>query len=387
MPTFFGYTALIKNSARKKMSKDRLISEDWQILLSMLPAGWRELARETQALNRKPRNFKDEETILRLFFLHFANGYSLRETVTRAKITHLANVTDVALLKRLRCSENWLKELCMKLLREKGTLLEISESKTICLRLVDGSIVKEPGKTGSQWRIHYSIKLPNLECDYFKLTSAKGSETGESFKQFPVKRGDCIVGDRGYSTSKGIAYLSQCGAYSLVRINSSTLNFYKDTGEEFTILTEIADLTTAFQANEFAVKLKIEDNEFLDGRLCVIRKSEASAEIAIKKILKEANKRQRIVKLETLEYAKYIMVFTTLPVEEFSLSIVLEWYRLRWQIELAIKRLKSLVSMGHLPKYDEKSSKAWLYGKLLIGLLTEKLMSYSSSISPCGYFI
>lgn len=367
------------------MSQDRIISEDWQILLSILPVGWRELARETNALTRKPKNFKDEETILRLFFLHFANGYSLRETVTRAKITNLADVTDVALLKRLRCSENWLKALCMKLLREKGTLLEISERQTICLRLVDGTIVKEPGKTGSQWRIHYSIRLPDLECDYFKLTAAKGVETGESFKQFPVKRGDCIIGDRGYSTAQGIAYLSQNGAYSLVRINSSTLNFCKDTENDFTILAEISDLCNPFQAKEWAVKLKIEGDKLLDGRLCAIRKSEISTEIAIKKIMKEANKRQRTVKPETLEYAKYIIVFTTLPVEGFSLNTVLEWYRLRWQIELAIKRLKSLVSMGHLPKYDEKSSKAWLYGKLLVGLLVEKLMSYAGSISPCRY--
>jgi hypothetical protein len=368
------------------MSKEGAGSEDWQILLRMLPTDWRELAKETKALNRKPKNFKDEETMLRIFFLHFANGYSLRETVTRAKITNLADVTDVALLKRLRCSENWLKAICIELLREKGASLEITPVQSkVCLRLVDGTIIKEPGKTGSQWRIHYSLQLPNLACDYFKLTEAKGPLTGESFKQFPVNKGDCIVGDRAYSTSQGISYLKQKGAYSLVRVNTLLLNFYRDIDNKFNVLAEVNKLANAFDVGEWPVKLKTTDEKLIDGRLCVIRKSDISTEIAIKKIIAAAKRKQRTVKPETFEYAKYLMIFTTLPNEGFSVNTVLEWYRFRWQIELAIKRLKSLICLGHLPKHDERSSRAWLYGKLLVGLITEKLMGYAGSISPCGY--
>lgn len=364
----------------------RILTEDWQVLIGLFPSNWRELSKETGALNRNPRGFKDEESIMRTFFLHFANGYSLRETVTRAKISGLANVTDVSLLKRLRCSEKWLKALCLGLLREKGITTETgSEQCNISLRLVDGTIVKEPGKTGSQWRIHYSLKLPELQCDYFKLTPAKGIHTGESYKQFPVNKGECVVGDRAYSTVQGISYLKQQCAYSLVRVNSSTLNFYTSEIDEFHMLEKIILLQEEYQVGEWAVKVKDDNEHFIDGRLCVIKKSQIAAEIAIKKILKEANKRQRKVKPETLEYAKYVIIFTTLPAEKFDLSMVLEWYRLRWQIELAFKRLKSLISLGHLPKYDEQSSRAWLYGKLFVGLLVEKLMSYAGSISPCGY--
>lgn len=369
------------------MFKDRILQENWQALLRMLPANWRELAKETHALVRKPKNFKDEETIMRLFFLHFGNGYSLRETATRAKIAELANVTDVALLKRLRCSEGWLKALCVGLLRERGALLDTGvKISNINLRIVDGTIIKEPGQTGSQWRIHYSLKLPELQCDYFKLVAAEGAGTGETFKQFPVKKGDCIVGDRAYSTSQGINYLNEQGAYSLVRINSATLNFYKDSENQFDILAEAnKSLENPFQMKEWEVKIKINDDKLLDGRLCVVRKSLVAEEAAIKKIIKIAKKRQRTVKPETLEYARYIIIFTTLPRKDFALETVLEWYRIRWQVELAIKRLKSLMYLGHLPKYDEQSSRAWLYGKLLIGLIVEKLMSYSGSISPCGY--
>ncbi len=79
------------------------------------------------------------------------------------------------------------------------------------------------------------------------------------------------------------------------------------------------------------------------------------------------------------------MVFTTLRVPEMGAPQVLEYYRFRWQIELVFKRLKSLLAIGHLPKHDARSSRAWLHGKLLVALLTQKLVRLGSSFSPWGY--
>jgi len=122
---------------------------------------------------------------LRTLFLHIANGFSLRETAVQAKLAHLANVSDVALLKRLRNSEEWLRGLCTDLLQENGIALA-SPASPRRLRIVDGTIVKEPGKTGSQWRILYSLQLPNLSCDFFEITATAGPGTGESFRRLPI---------------------------------------------------------------------------------------------------------------------------------------------------------------------------------------------------------
>ena len=65
-----------------------------------------------------------------------------------------------------------------------------------------------------------------------------------------------------------------------------------------------------------------------------------------------------------------------------STTEVLELYRRRWQIELLFKRLKSLALIGHVAKHDPRSSRAWLYGKLLVALLTEKLIRLGRDISP-----
>src|ERR1019366_6887349 len=45
----------------------------------------------------------------------------------------------------------------------------------------------------------------------------------------------------------------------------------------------------------------------------------------------------------------------------------------------------SIYNCSNLPKYDQDSAKAWLYGKLFVTLLTEKLIQHARALSPWGY--
>ena len=89
---------------------------------------------------------------------------------------------------------------------------------------------------------------------------------------------------------------------------------------------------------------------------------------------------------ETLEAADYVFVFTTLG-EELGAEQVLSLYRLRWQIELEFKRLKSLTQLGHLKKHDDQAARSWLQGKLLVALLVARLVHHAERVSPWGYDI
>ena len=175
------------------------MDEDWPVLLSFFPRNWVELAYESQAL-KGLRKDKAAEDYIRTVLLHVACGHSLRETATRAKLAGLADISDVAVLGRLRKAKDWLHSLCVELFQERGIISMASTGFQV--RLFDATNVKEPGKTGSLWRIHYSVRVPSLECDYFRLTATKGEGTGESFFQYSIKRGDYIIADRGYSTAE-----------------------------------------------------------------------------------------------------------------------------------------------------------------------------------------
>ena len=68
-----------------------------------------------------------------------------------------------------------------------------------------------------------------------------------------------------------------------------------------------------------------------------------------------------------------------------SAAHILELYRCRWQIELAFKRLKGLLKLGHVPKKDPESARAWMQLKLLLALVIEKLCYEARFFSPWGY--
>lgn len=77
------------------------IEQDWSVVTAMLPAQWQAKATELGAV-RRLRGFASIEALLRVLLIHLADGCSLRETVVRARAGNLADVSDVALLKRLR---------------------------------------------------------------------------------------------------------------------------------------------------------------------------------------------------------------------------------------------------------------------------------------------
>jgi len=195
----------------------RIAEENWEVLSSLFPAGWQQMAWQSGAVERL-RGFPSPDVLLRMLMLHVARGYSLRETVVRAKLVNWTDISDVALLKRLRNSEEWLRFLCIELVRE-NVAYRPEEAIGPTIRVVDGTIVREPGKTGSQWRILYSIRLPSLVCDFFEVTATIGEGSGESLNRLPVGPHELILADAGYCSVAGIEYVWQRGADVLVRVN------------------------------------------------------------------------------------------------------------------------------------------------------------------------
>ena len=105
--------------------------------------------------------------------------------------------------------------------------------------------MKERGKTGALWRIHWSVCLPPLACDFFMLTPTEGPGAGESLVQFPIRTGDHVVADRGYSTARGIGYVAAADGQFIVRVNTGALRLRTTPGEPFDLLAAVSSLKRA----------------------------------------------------------------------------------------------------------------------------------------------
>ena len=354
------------------------VQDDWEELLDFLPETWLELAEKHGALKGLKKD-KSADCLLRTMLLHCACGYSLRETSARARAAGLAAMSDVALMKRMKKCGPWFQAMSLALLREK--MAASAPPKGMRFRVFDATHVEEPGPSGSQWRMHYSVCLPDLECDSFTISSAKGRGAGESLCKFPVSKGDTILADRIYCRGEGLAYVASKGAFITVRLQPNAVIITDRQGEAFDLIGALEQLTEAGEVGEWDVLIRGKNSKPTAGRICAMLKTKENAERSRRKAIEKSRKNCCSVQEETLLYANYIIVFTTFG-DEHTAKDILRYYRLRWQIELVFKRFKQIAEFGHLPKYNDESSKAWLYGKLFVAFLTEKLIAYGGAISP-----
>jgi hypothetical protein len=312
--------------------------------------------------------------------VHLSGGLSLRASVVRLEQCELPAVSDVALLKRLRGAEEWLRWMAEGVMRTWAGVDQESFAGLPEVRVLDATRVKEPGPSGAHWRVFYAVRLPSLGCAELHIVPVK---QGESFHRFTIEPGTLAIADRGYAHPEGIASVRQAGADVLVRINLTNVPLLDAQGRPLPIIEHLRPLKTG-QLADLAVSLAVGESVY-PMRLCALRISAAAAAKAARRAKREASSKKRKVRPDTLEATHFVILLTSLPAPTVSAKRILALYRARWQIELAFKRLKSLMGLGHLKKTDPASARAWLHGKLLVAMLIQAIQTAARSFSPWGY--
>ena len=357
-----------------------MADESWEVLRQFLPDDLEDSAREHGAFRRARGEVKSATVLLRLLLLHVAGGLSLEQTVVRARENKLVNVSAVALFKRLRSSGPWLQWLTAQLVKSLAQEWDDTLWKGRQIRVLDATDIEEPGPTGTDWRLHYSLRLPQLSCDFLEVTDVHG---GETLKRLPVDKGDIVLCDRGYSHRAAVAQVLGKQADVVVRLNRGTFPLVDAEGRPIDLGKLVSKLKIG-KVGEWPVCFE-HNGQLLSLRLCVLRKSEVAAERSRRKAAEKARKHGHAVEQDTLKLAAFILVLTSLPSALAPTELVLELYRARWQVELAFKRLKQLLATGHVPKTTDTSSRAWLQAKILTALLIEHMIHAGRFFSPWGY--
>jgi hypothetical protein len=341
-------------------------------LVALMPEGWEAQAKALGALQRS-REIKTPEDLLLLIFLYLTEGKSFGGTSAIVRMEGEWQLTKKAVWSRIGNSEGWLKWLCETIYRAQGVLGEKPgwlKGKDVCL--VDGSEAVLHGSKKEYFMLHYCVDLFSLAMKEMRLTDMKSGEKLLNFKTFGTN--DIVVGDRAYGTIPGMEHLRESGSGFVLRLRANAFNLYDGQERKIDLIPRISDLKVG-ESRSIGVNYKV-NGEYVPLRICAIRKDADSERAGLKRLKKNKQRKQhgKAVSVLESEYNKYIIVATSLG-QEVTAAQVLELYRMRWEIELVFKRLKSLFQYGAVPMKLEKSARAWFYGKLLLAALCETLVN------------
>jgi transposase len=346
---------------------------------SQLDSGWKQLlsrigssedleasAKASGALVRR-REIKNAEDLLRLALAYGPCGMSLRGTAAWAHTMGVGDLSDVAVLKRLRGCGDWLQEIVGNLLARRLSCQSVAKGRVV--RLVDGTTISERGSDRSDWRLHYSYDPRSGRTVDCEVTTAG---VGEHLRRIKVAAGDIWLGDRNYAKGDGLHHVVQAGADFVVRISWNSLSLRDKHDQPFDLADRLRRLGKALRG-EWRAQAHTSDGKTVPVRILVQRKPPEAIEREIKRITEKAARRGRTRRSgkpdpRSLLAAQFTIVATSL---DEPANQIFELYRLRWQIEIAFKRLKSLLNIDRLEAKDPELIRAWLLAHIIAALLIE----------------
>ena len=326
------------------------------------------LAQQSGALIRR-RGIRSAAVLLRIVLGYSVLDWSLRLLGAWCVVLGIADISKTALLKRLRQCRCWIGMLVVAILMRQR--LHWPTHLGLRVKLFDASVVCQPGSQGADWRLHVGFDLGQACLDWIELTDGHG---GESLTRFTFAPGDLAIADRYYASRKNVGYVLSQGAWLLVRVGWLKLPFETETGQPFDLFAWLkqAQMPPASSAQEICVWVSTPQGRFA-LRLIAQALPKEAVEKARCRLRKEAQKKGKTVDQRTLFAAGFILLATNLPALNWSLQQVLLLYRFRWQVELAFKRLKSLLKLDGLRTKNPELAQVYLLSKLLAALLLEHI--------------
>ncbi len=343
-----------------------------QELEDVLPLDLESSAKQTKALVRK-RGLQRAVDLLRLVLMYVGSDWSLKLVAFWASLQGIGSLSDVAVLKRLRHCSGWLGVLIGQILQRRCQALQ--HTVPVRLRLMDASVITRPGAKGSDWRLHLGLSLHPLGIDGIEITDAQG---GETLARLAPQAQEIRIADRGYAFVNSLVHLLAGDSFLVVRINWQNLPLEIDREKRFDLIAWLKRLAVP---GEHLVWLPTPAGRFA-LRLIAAPLPPHAVERARQRARQNNAKHGRTVSDKTLLAAGFILLLTNLPAPIWPIPQVLWLYRLRWQIELAIKRLKSLIHLDHLRAQDPRMVQTYLLGKLLLALMVDELLHQVASQQP-----
>jgi hypothetical protein len=365
----------------------------WLDILSRLPSdlNLNQLARDTGAI-RRFRGITDAADLLRLGLTRGPGGKTLKQTAAWACMSGVAEISAPSLADRLHQSVSFFAALTSRLLAADRPA-QPSLWRGRCLHLCDGSTLSQRGSKGTDWRVHATYDLGSGRFSQLELTDGKGAE---ALRRAVCGDGGVLIADRGYAKAGEMAtFHAGCGGQPrdfIVRTGWNMLRLEQPDGKPFDLIAALRQMAQEpgpdplNEPREWTVQAlygRGKTIKRLPIRLIILPVPPEKAEIARKKVRRSGSKRQHKIDPCSTLAAGFMMLATSLPAD-VPASEICAVYRLRWQIELAFKRLKSLIRIDRIPTQTEAGGQSWLYPHLILALLTDDICQEILDPFPSG---
>ena len=334
-------------------------------LLQDLPPETMQMAREFKAFVRA-KKVKTPAQLLRVVFLYCGLDKPLREVAGICTALY-ASITDQAVAERLRACGPWVQAMLRRMLP-----LSAVDTLPQGLRFVviDASSIQAPGAKGTDHRLHLAMDFVSLQ---FLEVLVSDVHTGETLKHFTLAPGDVVLADRGYAQCQGMRVAIEQGAALIVRLNPFSVVLSDAVGAPL----------------ELSAALKRQKTDTLRTLVVALHAAGGQHEVrgwvhAYRLNVEQANRARHTCRqghkkgtpsAASLLLAGWVLVFTTLAPAVLSAQTIMALYRCRWQVEIAIKRWKSVLEVDALrAKANSPLAEVWLHGKLLYALMLERRM-------------
>ena len=358
------------------METSDILRSEWGYVLSLLPEGFEESSYTKLALVRR-REVGCAGDLLRLCLAYGLCDMSLRQVAAWAATIGLGDMSDVAVLKRVRNSDQWLGHIVGQWLVARGLTTNVPGGQ---VRIIDATALSMPGSKGTDYRLHLHFDLAESRIVNLELTDASG---GEHLRRHRIAPGEIVLVDRGYAHRAGIGSVLRRGAHVVVRAVWSNMALRTVSGRRLDILP-LLETVGVDEIGDWDVCLHDGDTQYA-MRLVAVKKTEAAAEKERRRLRRIASRNMTKLSPKSLKAAGYIYVLTDLTRAQLPAVQVLELYRLRWQIELVFKRLKSLLGLGNLRAKNPRLARTYLLAKILGALIIEEMSGRALSFFPWGF--
>lgn len=239
-------------------------------------------------------------------------------------------------------------------------------------------VFKGTGGSGSKAAVslQYALDIKSSVLEFFDVTG--GTTSDQNYRQQVVDslgKRDLLLVDRGYFSTNLFQAIGERAAYYISRFTIGTTLY------ENGIKLNIYRLLKRYQTQsifEFEAQLA---RRKLPCRIVCVKIPEMLVAKKLREMRKEARERGRKISKERLMIARWSVFITNVPRTKLSAAEVAQMYRLRWNIELVFRQLKSTFHIDKISHGNKSRLLCEIYGTLILAAISQRVHGVAQELA------